>query len=94
MKAFNIGIILCIIATSTIIAFVECCLKDPIISSLEVCAFITKRERNKAIHNGKKKYENILGLIMNTVKKNTVNALISIWRLALVFTNNNKSVKR
>jgi L-fucose mutarotase/ribose pyranase (RbsD/FucU family) len=48
---------------------VECCLKDPIISSLEVCAFITKRERNKAIHNGKKKYENILGLIMNTVQK-------------------------
>jgi hypothetical protein len=25
MKAFNIGIIFCIIATSTIIAFVECC---------------------------------------------------------------------
>jgi hypothetical protein len=44
MKAFNIGIILCIIATSTIIAFVECCLKNPYNSSLEVCAFITKRE--------------------------------------------------
>jgi hypothetical protein len=43
MKAFNIGIIFYVLYTSTIIAFVECCLKT-IISSLEVCAFITKRE--------------------------------------------------
>jgi hypothetical protein len=48
MKAFNIGIIFYIIATSTIIAFVECCLKDPIISSLEVCAFITKRRKQQS----------------------------------------------
>jgi hypothetical protein len=30
MKAFNIGVILYLIATSTIIAFVECCLKEPL----------------------------------------------------------------
>jgi hypothetical protein len=29
MKAFNIGIIFYVLYTSTIIAFVECCLKDP-----------------------------------------------------------------
>jgi hypothetical protein len=54
--------------------------RTPIINSIEVCAFITKREEATTVHyNSKKRNAKYFGIDNERlVKTNTVNALIPI----------------